>query len=182
MKPTTKTHNSGFIVFMWFILRFTLRSLDFYHTWTSEWTILCTQISEIAPQQPPGRAVTQLSIHISVPAQVRHVKATLNYVYQVNRHPAVKRKWLQLQSVGKGEKWIESRRYIITVIVCESLLLCICFVFSLSACFWWQVRLATSVSALMLTCVQRVQVCLCLLLLLLLPKTGHFSSSKMTRT
>lgn len=85
------------------------------------------QLSIIAPQEPPGRPVAQLSIHINISAQVRHVKATLNYLYQVNRHPAVKGKWLQLQSVGERAEWIESKRYIITVIVCERLLLCISF-------------------------------------------------------
>lgn len=101
----------------------------------------CTNLQN-STLKPSGRPVTQLSIHINISALVRHV----NYLYQVNRHPAVKRKWLQLQSMGEEAKWIESRRYIITVIVCESLLLCICF--SLSACVW-------SVSLLMLARVYR---------------------------
>lgn len=58
--------------------------------------------AQVAAQQPPGRPVMQLSIHINIPTQARHVKATLNYL--VNEPPAVKRKWLQLQSAGKGSK------------------------------------------------------------------------------
>lgn len=94
---------------------FKLRSLHFYHTWTSGRIMLCTDLqnSTWTAAWKACRGMLNLRQHL------RYIKATLNYLHQVNRYPAAMRKWLQLKSVGKkGAKWTESRMNVITVIVC----------------------------------------------------------------